>query len=104
MSTEYRYNPNMSTIEQRIEELRQEKTRYSTDELDRRGWARYAEISQALEAQHRGEFVMIEVDSGEYFLGETPQQALGKARAAHPGKAFCLIRVGYRAAHKLKRL
>ena len=94
----------MSTIEQRLEDLRHEKTRYSTAELDRRGWARYAESSHMLEAQHRGEFVMIEVDSGDYFLGDTPQRALAKARTAYPGKAFCLIRIGYPAAHKLKRL
>ena len=93
----------MSAIEQRIEDLRREKTPYSTAELDRRGWARYAQIGHMLEAQHRGEFVMIEVDSGNYFLGETPRQALAKARTAYPGKAFCLIRIGYPAAHKLKR-
>jgi hypothetical protein len=94
----------MPTIEQRIEDLRQQKTRYSTAELDRQGWARYAEISHLLEAQHRGEFVIIEVESGDYFLGSTPRQALATARATHPCKAFCLIRIGYPAAHKLKRL
>lgn len=93
----------MSTMKQRIEELRHGKTPYSTVELDRRGWARYAQIGHMLEAQHRGEFVMIEVDSGDYFLGDTPRQALATARATHPGKAFCLIRIGYPAAHKLKR-
>jgi len=93
----------MSTIQQRIEDLRHEKTPYSAVELDRRGWARYAQIGGMLEAQHRGEFVMIEVDSGDYFLGDTPRQALAKARDAHPSKAFCLIRIGYPAAHKLKR-
>lgn len=94
----------MSMIEQRIEDLRREKTPYNTVELDRLGWVRYAQIGDMLEAQHRGEFVMIEVDTGDYFLGATPRQALEKARATHPRKAFCLIRVGYPASHKLKRL
>ena len=86
-----------------MHDLRREKTLYSTDELDRLGWARYAQIRNMLEPQHLGEFVMIEVDSGNYFLGDTPRQALMKARASHPTQAFCLIRVGYPAAHKLKR-
>ena len=93
----------MSTIKHRIDDLRHVKTRYSTVELDTRGWARYAQIGGMLEAQYRGKFVMIEVDSGDYFLGDTPRQALAKARDAHPSKAFCLIRIGYPAAHKLKR-
>ena len=93
----------MSAIDRRIEELRHEKTSYSTAELDCRGWDRYAQIRHTLEAQHCGEFVMIEVDSGDYFLAETARQALARARAAHPDKAFCLIRIGYPAAHKLKR-
>ena len=46
---------------------------------------------------------MIEVDSGEYFIGDSGQHALSRARATHPDKAFCLIRIGYPAAHKLKR-
>lgn len=93
----------MTTIEQRIDDLRREKTAHSTAELDALGWSRYEQIRDQLEPQHRGRFVMIEVESGDYFLGDTPQQALAKARGVHPDKAFCLIRIGYLAAHKLKR-
>lgn len=93
----------MSATQQRITDLRRKKTGYITAELDRLGWARYADIRDRLEPAHRGEFVMIEVDSGDYFLGDTPKAALTQARAAHPDSAFCLIRVGYPAAHKLKR-
>ena len=45
----------------------------------------------------------IEVDSGEYFVGNTPQEALRRAAALHPHKAFYVIRIGYKAAYKLKR-
>jgi hypothetical protein len=89
--------------QERLEQLRRQKTPYSTEELDRRGWQRYAEIGPELEARHYGEFVMIEVESGEYFLGTTSQEALHRARAVHPDKAFYLIRIGYKAAHKLRR-
>jgi hypothetical protein len=88
--------------QERLEQLKQQKTPYSTEELDRRGWQRYAEIRTDLEAQHYGKFVMIEVDSGDYFVGATPQKALHLAEAVHPDKAFCLIRIGYKAVRKLR--
>jgi len=48
--------------QERLEQLKRQKTPYSTEELDRRGWQRYEEIRTDLEAQHYGKFVMIEVD------------------------------------------
>lgn len=91
------------TTRERIERLKQEKTSHPTEELDRLGWARYEAIRDDLEDERHGDYVMIEVDSGDYFLGTTPEEALKKAQAAHPSKAFYLIRIGYKAAHKLKR-
>lgn len=85
-----------------LEQLRRQKTPYSMEELWQRGWRRYTEIREELEAQHFGEFVMIEVDSGDYFLGATSQEALHQAEAVHPDKAFCLIRIGYKTSHKLR--
>ena len=87
---------------ERLEQLKRQKTPYSTEELLRRGWQRYAELREGLEAQHYGEFVMIEIDSGDYFIGATSQEALHRAEAAHPDKAFCLIRIGYKAVRKLR--
>lgn len=89
------------TVQEKIERLKREKTPHSTEELDRLGWARYAEIRAKLEAQHHGEYVMIEVDSGDYSVGKPPEEALRQAQAAHPNKAFYLIRIGYKAGHKV---
>ena len=91
------------TVEERIEQLKRKKTPYSTEELDRLGWARYEEIKEELEAKHHGEYVVIEVDSGDYFVGKTTEEAFQQAENIHPHKAFCLIRIGYKAVHKLKR-
>ena len=93
----------MVTVHEKLERLKRQKTAYTTEELDRLGWDRYAELQSALERQHHGDYVMIEVDSGEYFVEKTPHEALRLAQAAHPGQAFCLIRVGYKAVHKLKQ-
>ena len=90
------------TVQEKLERLKREKTVHSTEELDRLGWARYAKIRSALEPQHHGDYVMLEVDSGEYFVGKTPEEALRQAQAVHPHKVFYLIRIGYRAVHKLK--
>lgn len=90
------------TVQEKVERLKREKTPHSTEELDRLGWARYEEIKDELEAQHHGHYVMIEVDSGDYFIGETSEEALQKAENAYPDKAFRLIRIGYKAVHKLR--
>ena len=76
------------TIKEKIERLKRQKTMHSTEEL---------------EAKHHGEYVVIEVDSGDYFVGKTAEEAFQQAEKVHPDKAFCLIRVGYKAVHNLKR-
>jgi hypothetical protein len=62
----------------------------------------YAERLRAvLEPQHLNRFVAIEPDSGEYFLGETFDEAVKAARARHPSRLSHTIRIGHRAAFHL---
>jgi len=89
-------------VREKLELLKREKTKHSTKELDRLGWQRYREIKDELESQHHGEYVIIEVDSGDYFCGKTSEEALNKAQKMYPDKAFYLIRIGYKTVHKLK--
>ncbi len=59
----------------------------------------YAEQLRAvLEPQHRNRFVAIEPESGEYFLGDTFDEAVKSARAKHPSRLSHTIRIGHRAA------
>jgi hypothetical protein len=59
----------------------------------------YAEQFQAfLESRHRGRFVAIEPQSGEYFLGDTFEQAVKMARAKYPSRLSYTTRIGERAA------
>lgn len=92
------------TVQEKLAELRRAKTTHSKEELDQLGWARYEEMKPELEAKHHGQYVAIEVDSGAYFVGETPQEAFEQAEEAFPDRAFCLIRIGYKTVHKLKHL
>ena len=56
----------------------------------------YAEQLQAVrELRHRNRFVAIEPESGEYFLGDTFDQAVKAAQAKHSSR---LSRIGHRAA------
>ena len=56
-----------------------------------------------LETCCRGQFVAVEVDSGDYFLGITPLEAIKSGKEKYPEKAFHVMKVGYKAAILLKR-
>ncbi len=59
----------------------------------------YPEQLQAvLEPQHRNRFVAIEPESGEYFLGDTFDEAVKSARAKHPSRLSHTIWIGHPAA------
>ena len=77
------------TVQEKLERLKREKTPHSTEELDRLGWARYEGIHGELEAKHHGEYVMIEVDSGDYFGGRPPGSA-GSSASRPPEQSFLL--------------
>ncbi len=55
-----------------------------------------------LEPEHHGEYVAIEPESGDYYLGRTMSEAYEKAIREHPDKRFYLVRVGHRAALSFK--
>jgi hypothetical protein len=59
----------------------------------------FAEHLQAvLEPQHLDRFVAIEPESGEYFLGDTFDEAVKAARAKYPTRLSHTIRIGHGAA------
>jgi hypothetical protein len=51
-----------------------------------------------LEASHRGEFLAIEPESGDYFLGESISDAANRARSMHPEKTAYVLRIGFAGA------
>ncbi len=66
-------------------------------ELAARGEALYAKISKQLEDKHPGAYVAIDVESGDYFLGETIQEADQQASAKYPERIFYIARIGREA-------
>ena len=59
------------------------------------------ELARELEPEHTGEIVAIELDTGDYFVGEDEIDAANKARAAgHQGMLY-FLRVGSPYAHRV---
>jgi hypothetical protein len=70
--------------------------------ISQKGQRTFEALSHELEKEQFGRFIAIEVNTGEYFLGETGIEATRKAQAKHPGKIFFLGRIGYRTAYTFK--
>jgi hypothetical protein len=55
-------------------------------------------LRAVLVPEHSNDFVAIEPESGDYFLGRTLSEAIGAARRAHPDRLAHAMRVGHKAA------
>jgi hypothetical protein len=68
-------------------------------ELARRAEAIYEQRLKAkLEPEHRGQFVVIEPDSGDYFLGRTLGEAAWAASKVYPDRETYMLRIGWPVA------
>ena len=73
-----------------------------TEEIARQAKEFYeSELRQALEAEHRDEFIAIEPVSRTYYLGQTMVEASRQARAMQPGRRSYLMRVGHKSAMQI---
>ncbi len=76
--------------------------------IDREAFARRAEeyydrvLRAKLEPEHRGEYLYLDVDTGDYELDADQLAAMQKARAKHPGTLFYILRVGYPAVGRIR--
>lgn len=70
--------------------------------ISKKGFQIFEALPPELTEKHRGQFIAIEVDSGDYFIGETEMEANQNAQAKHPGKIFFLGRIGYPTAYTFK--
>ena len=56
------------------------------------------QLQSELESHHMHRFVAIEPESGEYFLGDTFDEAVKTAKSKYPSRLSHTIRIGHRAA------
>jgi hypothetical protein len=58
-------------------------------------------LKAKLEATNRHDFVAVEPQSGDYFLGKTLSEAVQAARAAYPERLPFALRVGHKTTVEL---
>jgi hypothetical protein len=76
--------------------------RYSEDEFARRGDDIYErEVRAQVELAHKGEFVAIDIDSGDWELNADALAACDRLMERRPDSQTWLIRVGYPYVHRI---
>jgi hypothetical protein len=77
-------------------------TKMEHHELARRGREYYDRVLRdQLEPEHNGKFLALDVETGDYELGDSQLEALDRAEARHPDSVFYILRVGYRTAARI---
>ena len=73
-------------------------------EIGERGSAIYQErLKCLLEPSHHGQFVAIDIDSGDYELGTEAHEASDQLRVRHPEAQILVERIGYPAVFHVRR-
>ncbi|NQS89857.1 hypothetical protein HQ584_08725 [Patescibacteria group bacterium] len=72
------------------------------DELVETGKSIYKLLKPKLEKKFKGKIIAIEVDSGDYVIGDDELDVALKAQKKFPNKIFTFIRIGYPAVHKFR--
>ena len=71
------------------------------EEIAKKGERIYAKKEKTLIRSHKGDFMAIHVENGDYFLGETGSSAIEKAKEKYPEDVFYLVKIGYSATQTL---
>ena len=80
-------------------EMRQ--PRYSKEEFARRGQALYErQVRPQVEASNIGRIVAIDIETGEFEIGDDALAASGRLFARCPEAQPWLVRIGHRAVHR----
>ena len=74
------------------------------EKIVREGVLVYESVKNKYETSNRGEFLAIEIESKQEYLGKTSADAMAAARAAHPNKVFYVVKIGFDAAETLAHL
>ena len=75
---------------------------YTAEEVATRGEALYEQrIRPHVEPTHQGQFVVVDIETGDYEIDAEDVQALQRAKAKHPDGAFYIVRIGAPTAYRL---
>lgn len=77
-------------------------SRYQRGEIAARDQKMYdRKIREKVEADHRGEFLALDIETGEYGIDVQPRAVLDRAKAKREHSPLFLIRIGHPAAFRL---
>lgn len=65
-----------------------------TQDIIKRGHETYESKKAELEPENNGKYITIEVNSGDYFIGNTREEAVSAARIKHPKVILYVRRIG----------
>jgi hypothetical protein len=75
---------------------------YTAEEVATRGEALYEQqIRPKVEADHKGKFVVIDIETGDYKVDDSDMAATKRALAKRPEAVLYGLRIGYPAAYRL---
>ena len=75
---------------------------HDTHEIVQRGQEIYErQIRDKVLTEHRGKFLVVDTETGDYEIDKEDVTALKRLRARHPDAVFYILRIGYRAAYSL---
>ena len=76
--------------------------RFSSTEIAQRGQALYDQQLRAqVEANHPGQFLVLDIETGDYEIDVDDVAAIQRAKAKHPDAALYILRVGAPTAYRL---
>jgi len=76
--------------------------KYKPEEVESRGEAIYEqEIRPKVEAEHKGKFLVVDVETGQYEIDKDDVTATKRALAKRPGAVLYGLRIGYPTAYRL---
>jgi hypothetical protein len=77
---------------------------HSAEEIARRGQELYdQQIRHQVEADHHGKYLVLDVDSGAYEIGDNYLDLARGIHARRPGAPLYTVRIGYRAVGRIGR-
>lgn len=75
---------------------------YTPEEVEARGEAIYEEqIRDRVEAENRGKFLVIDIETGDYEIDADDLRATMRALAKRPAAILYGLRIGYPTAYRL---
>ena len=78
-------------------------TRYTPQEVESRGEAMYVQqIRDKLDPQHKGKFLVIDIETGDYEIDVDDLAATQQLMATHPNAVIYGLRIGFPTAYLMR--